>query len=155
MEKTGVEIDIDDDGSVFVTGVDEAKVAEAIRIVESITHEFTPGEIIEGRVTKILDFGAVVEFGPNSDALLHISELAHRRVEKVEDVIKLGDVIKVKVLRVEEGKIGVSLKALTPAPENNGAYGMVDDYHHGPGYRTTEKRPMSRDRGPRKPRGKY
>jgi len=155
MEKTGVEIDIDDDGSVFITGVDEAKVAEAIRIVESITHEFITGEIIEGKVVKILDFGAVVEFGPNSDALLHISELAHRRVDKVEDVVKLGDVIKVKVLRVEDGKIGVSLKALTPAPENNGAYGMVEDYHHGPAYKPVERRPMSRDRGPRRPRGKY
>jgi polyribonucleotide nucleotidyltransferase len=155
MEKTGVEIDIDDDGSVFITGVDEAKVNEAMKIVESITHEFTAGEIIEGKVTKILDFGAVVEFGPNSDALLHISELAHRRVEKVEDVVKLGDVIKVKVLRVEEGKIGVSLKALTPAPENNGAYGMVEDYHHGPAYRPAERRPMGRDRGPRRPRGKF
>jgi polyribonucleotide nucleotidyltransferase len=155
MEKTGVEIDIDDDGSVFITGVDEAKVNEAMKIVESITHEFTAGEIIEGKVTKILDFGAVVEFGPNSDALLHISELAHRRVEKVEDVVKLGDVIKVKVLRVEEDKIGVSLKALTPAPENNGAYGMVEDYHHGPAYRPAERRPMGRDRGPRRPRGKF
>ncbi len=153
MEKTGVEIDIDDDGSVFITGVNEAGVDEAVRIVESITHEFTPGEIIEGKVTKILDFGAVVEFGPNSDALLHISELAHRRVEKVEDVVKLGDVIKVKVLRVEEGKIGVSLKALTPAPENNGAYGMIDDYQR-PAYKP-ERRPMSRDRGPRRPRGKF
>jgi polyribonucleotide nucleotidyltransferase len=155
MEKTGVEIDIDDDGSVFVTGVNEAKVDEAVRIVESITHEFTAGEIIEGKVTKILDFGAVVEFGPNSDALLHISELAHRRVEKVEDIVKLGDVIKVKVLRVEEGKIGVSLKALTPAPENNGAYGMVDDYHHGPAYRPVERRPMGGDRGPRRPRSRF
>ena len=155
MEKTGVEIDIDDDGSVFITGVNEAKVDEAVRIVESITHEFTAGEIIEGKVVKILDFGAVVEFGPNSDALLHISELAHRRVEKVEDIVQLGDVIKVKVLRVEEGKIGVSLKALTPAPENNGAYGMVDDYHHGPAYRPAERRPMGGDRGPRRPRGKY
>jgi polyribonucleotide nucleotidyltransferase len=155
MEKNGVEIDIDDDGSVFITGINEAGVDNAVRTVESITHEFTTGEIVEGKITKILDFGAVVEFGPNSDALLHISELAHRRVEKVEDVVKLGDVIKVKVLRVEEGKIGVSLKALTPAPENNGAYGVIDDYHHGPAYRPAEKRPMGGDRGPRRPRGKY
>ncbi len=154
MERTGVEIDIDDDGSVFITGVDAAKVDEATKTIESITHEFTAGEIVEGKIVKILDFGAVIEFGPNSDALLHISELAHRRVEKVEDVVKLGDVIKVKILRVEpDGKIGVSLKALTPAPENNGAYGMVDDYQR-PAYKP-ERRPMSRDRGPRRPRGKF
>ncbi|HPT40493.1 MAG TPA: polyribonucleotide nucleotidyltransferase [Candidatus Paceibacterota bacterium] len=154
MERTGVEIDIDDDGSVFITGVDAAKVDEAAKTIESITHEFTAGEIAEGKIVKILDFGAVIEFGPNSDALLHISELAHRRVEKVEDVVKLGDIIKVKILRVEpDGKIGVSLKALTPAPENNGAYGMVDDYQR-PAYRP-ERRPMSRDRGPRRPRGKF
>ena len=154
MERTGVEIDIDDDGSVFITGVDAAKVDEATKTIESITHEFTAGEVVEGKIVKILDFGAVIEFGPNSDALLHISELAHRRVEKVEDVVKLGDVIKVKILRVEpDGKIGVSLKALTPAPENNGAYGMVDDYQR-PAYKP-ERRPMSRDRGPRRPRGKF
>lgn len=120
MEKAKVEIDIDDDGSVFVTGLEDEGVALALKMVESITHEYKVGEIVEGTVSKILDFGAVIDLGPSKDGLLHISELAYYRVEKVEDIVKIGETVKVKVIRVDpDGRIGLSLKAMSPAPEGN------------------------------------
>lgn len=119
MGKTKVEIDIDDDGSVFVTGLDDNAVEAAIKIIEGITHEYKIGDIVEGTVSKILDFGAVIDLAPNKDGLLHISELAYYRVEKVEDIVKLGDKITVKVIRVDpDGRLGLSLKAMSPAPED-------------------------------------
>ncbi len=118
MEKAKVEIDIDDDGSVFVTGLEDAGVEMALKMIESITHEYKVGEVVEGTVSKILDFGAVIDLGPSKDGLLHISELAYYRVEKVEDIVKIGEAIKVKVIRVDpDGRIGLSLKAMTPPPE--------------------------------------
>jgi polyribonucleotide nucleotidyltransferase len=126
MEKNKVEIDIDDDGSVFVTGLNENDVEAALKMIESITHEYKVGDIVEGAVSKILDFGAVVDLGPHKDGLLHISELAYRHVEKVEDIVKMGETIKVKVIRVDpDGRIGLSLKAMSPPPEASGSENIV------------------------------
>jgi len=126
MEKNKVEIDIDDDGSVFVTGLNENDVEAALKTIESITHEYKIGDIVEGTVSKILDFGAVVDLGPHKDGLLHISELAYRHVEKVEDVVKIGETIKVKVIRVDpDGRIGLSLKAMSPPPEARDSENMA------------------------------
>lgn len=131
MAKAKVEIDIDDDGSVFVTGLEDEGVTLALKMVESITHEYKVGEIVEGTVSKILDFGAVIDLGPNKDGLLHISELAYYRVEKVEDIVKMGETIKVKVIRVDaDGRIGLSLKAMTPAPEGNGSETNYNNKEH-------------------------
>jgi len=120
IEKTGAEIDIEDSGLIYVTALTDEAAKKALEIIKAITYEFQIGEIVEGKVIKILDFGAIVDIGFNRSGLLHISELAPRRVEKVEDVVKIGDVIKVKVIKLgEEGKIGLSLKALTSPPQNN------------------------------------
>lgn len=123
MERAKVEIDIDDDGSVFISGTDDNGINMAMSIIESMTHEYKMGETVSGTVSKILDFGAVVELGPNKDGLLHISELAHYRVERVEDIVKIGDKITVKVIRADpDGRLGFSLKAMTPTPENSQGY---------------------------------
>jgi len=111
IKDTGVEaIDIEEDGKVFVTGVDREKVLLAVGQIKSMTREFQIGEIIIGKVIKILDFGAIVDLGGGRDGMIHISELKDGFVEKVEDVLRLGDMVKAKIIRVENGKIGLSLK---------------------------------------------
>lgn len=116
MERTGAEIDIDDDGSVFITSPDAESVKNASEIVLSIVKEYEVGEIVEGKVVKIADFGAFVEFSPQKDGMIHISELAHGRTEKVEDVVKMGQIVKAKIIRIEDGKTALSLKALQEPP---------------------------------------
>lgn len=110
IAQTGVAIDIEDDGTVFITSPNEESAGKAISRVKALTRELKVGEIIEGKVSRILDFGAIVDLIPGQDGLLHISELAPWRVEKTEDIIKIGDVIPVKIKKVEEGKISLSLK---------------------------------------------
>lgn len=110
IAKTGAAIDIEDDGSVFITAENEKSGLEAKTMVEEIIKEYRVGDIIEGKVVQILDFGAIVEFGRNRDGMIHISELANRRVEKVTDMVDIGDEVKVKIKRVEGGKISLSLK---------------------------------------------
>ncbi|MEK7087561.1 MAG: polyribonucleotide nucleotidyltransferase, partial [Patescibacteria group bacterium] len=110
IAKTGAAIDIEDDGLVFITAENEKSGLEAKTMVEEIIKEYRVGDIIEGKVVQILDFGAIVEFGRNRDGMIHISELANRRVEKVTDIVDVGDEVKVKIKRVEGGKISLSLK---------------------------------------------
>jgi len=105
-------IDIDEDGTVFVSGKDKATTMAAYDAVKSIVKEFTVGEIIEGTVIKVLDFGAIVDLGGGRDGMIHVSELKNGFVQKVEDVVKLGDFVRAKVVRVQDGKIGLSLKNL-------------------------------------------
>jgi len=110
---TGVtSIDIEQTGKVFVAGPDYEKVKAAISTIKGITKEFKIGDIIEGEVVKILDFGAIVDLGAGKEGMIHISELKNGFVQKVEDVVKVGDVVKVKIIKVENGRIGLSLKAL-------------------------------------------
>lgn len=108
--KTGVTIDIEDDGSVFVTAPDAASSAQAIEMINNITREIEPGEIITGKVSRIMDFGAIVDLTPTLDGMVHISELEPQRVERVSDVLRLGEEVKVKVLSVEDGRISLSIK---------------------------------------------
>lgn len=110
-EKTGAEITIEDDGTVYFTGKGEA-VAEAQKIVEGMTHEFKPGEMLKGEVVKIADFGAFVRLNSWTDGMVHISELAPFRVERVSDIIKEGMIVPVKVIKIdpERGKISLSIK---------------------------------------------
>ncbi|MGB9847941.1 MAG: polyribonucleotide nucleotidyltransferase [Minisyncoccia bacterium] len=113
IKKTGVEIDIEEDGTIFVTAPTEEAGKEALGIIKNITYEFKEGEIVTGKVVKILDFGAIVDLGFGKEGLLHISEIANRRIEKVENEVKVGQVLTLKIIKIEEnGRIALSLKAL-------------------------------------------
>ncbi|HEX5033858.1 MAG TPA: polyribonucleotide nucleotidyltransferase, partial [bacterium] len=124
VEQTGVKIDVEDDGSVKLFSSDEASLKKARRMIEAIVEEPIEGHVYRGKVRKIVEFGAFVEIIPGTDGLLHISQLADKRVGKVTDVIQEGDEIIVKCLRVErDGKIGLSLreaKGLRPTAEGGG-----------------------------------
>jgi len=112
IDETGVAIDIEDDGLVLVTSTDAKGADRAIAWVKELTREVKAGELFEGKVVRIMNFGAFVEILPKKDGMVHISELAPFHVAQVEDIVKLGDVIPVKVLEVDsEGKIKLSLKA--------------------------------------------
>jgi polyribonucleotide nucleotidyltransferase len=113
IDATGVTIDIEDDGSVFITGVDQANSEKAKSWIEDITKDAEVGQIYEGKVVKIADFGAFVEILPKKDGLLHISEISEGHVRKVEDVLKLGQVVRVKVIKIDDtGRINLSMKRL-------------------------------------------
>ncbi|MBQ6229965.1 MAG: polyribonucleotide nucleotidyltransferase [Eubacterium sp.] len=111
IDETGVKIDIDDDGKVSICGVDKAGIAKAIEIIHSIVDPIEVGKTYTGKVVRIMPFGAFVELSPNKDGMIHISKLDTKRVAKVEDVVNIGDVVRVKVLEVDRmGKISLSLK---------------------------------------------
>lgn len=117
-EQTGCAINIEDDGTVSVASADSAAVSKAIKIIEGLLEEPEVGKVYEGVVKRVVDFGAFVEILPNTEALLHVSEIAHERTENVYDVLKEGDQVTVKVLSVErDGKIRLSRRALLPEPE--------------------------------------
>ncbi|MGB8991156.1 MAG: polyribonucleotide nucleotidyltransferase [Desulfobaccales bacterium] len=112
---TGIKIDIEDDGRIHISSSDQKAADEAIRMIKEITAEAEIGAIYTGKVKKIMDFGAFVEILPGTDGLVHISELAHRRVKTVDEILKEGDIVMVKVLDVDrQGKIRLSRKALLP-----------------------------------------
>ena len=110
-EKTGAEVSIEDDGKVFITGKDGA-AEKALAIIEEMTHEYKVGETLKGEVVRIADFGAFVKLNQFTDGLVHVSEIAPFRVEKVADIIKEGMIVPVKVIKVdhEAGKISLSIK---------------------------------------------
>ncbi|MBN1038202.1 polyribonucleotide nucleotidyltransferase [Clostridium botulinum] len=119
IQDTGVKIDIKEDGSVFVSSSDHAGVKEAIKIIEGLTKEVKAGEIYLGKVTKITTFGAFVEILPNKEGLVHISKLDKERVNKVEDVVSVGDEILVKVTEIDsQGRINLSRKDVLLDQEN-------------------------------------
>jgi len=103
-------IDIEQTGKVFISGTNREAVEKALKIVENIVREYKIGEIVEGPVVKILEFGAIVDLGGGQDGMIHISELSNEFVKKVEDVVKLGDRVRARIIRAENGKIGLSLK---------------------------------------------
>ena len=113
IEKTGVKINIEDDGKVHIASTDPEASAKAIAMVEAIVAEAEVGKVYSGKIVKITDFGAFVEILPNNQGLLHISEIAHERIRSVSDVLNEGDQIDVKVLDVDRaGRIKLSRKAL-------------------------------------------
>ncbi len=117
-EETGTTIDISDEGVITIASTDADKAAEARRRIEEITAEVEIGKIYEGPVVKILDFGALINVLPGKDGLLHISQIAHERVEKVSDYLKEGQIVRVKALETDEkGRIKLSMKALIERPE--------------------------------------
>ena len=111
IEQTGVKIDITDDGSVSVCGTDKAAMDEALKIIMIITTDFEAGQIFEGKVISIKDFGAFLEFAPGKEGMVHISKLSKERVNKVEDVLSLGDVVKVVCLGKDKmGRFSFSMR---------------------------------------------
>ncbi len=126
IAETGVQIDIEDDGTIFITSENADGMARALAIVKQITREFKPGELAEGKVVRILDFGAFVELAPKQDGMVHISELAPWHVNRVTDIVNLGDVIPVKILEIDDlGRINLSLKAV-PGRYKEGETGPAD-----------------------------
>jgi len=117
IEECGVSIDIEDSGRIFITAEKETAGIKAADWIKNITREVKVGEIFQGKVQRILDFGAFVEILPGQDGLVHISQLADYRVNKVEDIVKIGDIIPVKVISIDEqGRINLSLKEARDKP---------------------------------------
>ena len=115
IDETGVKIDIDQEGHVSIASTDDAMIQRAKEIIEDLTREIEVGQVYEGTVRRIEKFGAFVEIAKGKDGLVHISELAHERVGKVEDVLALGDKVTVKVIEIDgQGRINLSRKALLP-----------------------------------------
>lgn len=118
VEKTGATIDINDDGLVFITAKSVESMEQAMNWVKNIVREFKVGEIVEGKVVRIMAFGAIVELSPAADGMIHISEISYKRTNQVEDVLKLGDIVKVKIIDKEpSGKLSLSMKALEERPK--------------------------------------
>lgn len=112
-EATGVQMDIHEDGNIFITSNDADGMRRAKEMIEEIVHEIEVGEVYTGKVTRLMKFGAFVELLPGREGLCHISQLAKRRVEKVEDVVQVGDNLQVKVVEIDEkGRVNVSHKVL-------------------------------------------
>jgi polyribonucleotide nucleotidyltransferase len=115
-EETGTSIDIENDGTVKIASVDGASGREAQRRIELITAEVEVGQIYEGRVARLMDFGAFVTILPGKDGLVHISQISNERVERVSDKLKEGDVVRVKVLEVDrQGRVRLSMRDVEPA----------------------------------------
>jgi len=113
-EETGTTIDISDDGTVVIASVNRAAAEDARKRIEQIVSDVEPGRIYEGKVVKLMDFGAFVTILPGKDGLVHVSQISNERVEKVSDKLKEGDIVKVKVLEVDkQGRIRLSMKAVT------------------------------------------
>ena len=151
-EETGTQINIEEDGTITIAATDGAK-AEAAKVrIEQITAEVEIGKVYEGPIVKILDFGALVNLLPGKDGLLHISQIAHERVEKVTDYLQEGQVVKVKVLETDDkGRVKLSMKALTERPA-----GMERSERPAPAERgdraPRQQREFREPREPREPR---
>lgn len=118
IDDTGVQIDIEQDGRVMITSNDAEGMKRAVKMVEDLTHEITPGEEYEGPVVRIEDFGAFVQILPNKDGMVHVSEISWNRVGRPSDVLKMGDVVKVRVKEIDNlGRVNLTMKELTTKPE--------------------------------------
>ncbi len=117
IAETGVKIDIEDDGRVYIATIDQEAGEKAMRIIKGIVSDVEPGQEFTGKVVRIMNFGAFVEFLPGKDGLVHISKLDRKRVEKVEDVVNIGDTIDVRVIEID--KMGrINLARVLPKEEN-------------------------------------
>ena len=136
----GVQIDIEQDGRVFIAAPDQTSGEQALKVIEDITRDLKVGETYTGRVVRIVPFGAFVELLPGRDGLLHISQIARERIEKVEDVLKLGDEVQVKVIEIDpQGKVRLTRKDLLGPPE-----GEEPESARPPGGRPPRRRPPRR-----------
>ena len=125
IDETGVEIDIEDDGRVFVASPNSDASDRALAMIQGIANDPEPGQVFNGRVTRLMNFGAFVEFLPGKEGLVHISKLAWNRVERVEDVVREGDEVTVKVIEIDgQGRINLSMRDCIEKPadfvENEG-----------------------------------
>ena len=149
IEQTGCSVDVEDDGTVNVAGTDGEAVKRALALIDGLVAEPEVGKVYQGIVRRVVDFGAFVEILPNTEALLHVSELAHERVESPEDVLSEGDEIEVKVISVErDGKVRLTRRELLPFPEGDAgerARERIAKAREGGGPSSRS----SRDRGPR------
>jgi polyribonucleotide nucleotidyltransferase len=148
--ETGVKIDIEQDGRVLIASPDGEAAARAQRMIEGIVKEAKPGDIYKGRVTRLMNFGAFVEIFPGKEGLVHISELSPNRVNKVEDVVKVGDEVEVKVKEIDNlGRVNLTRRGLVPGDEVQAglAHGEVD------GTGREGERPDRHERAPRDRRG--
>lgn len=111
IDETGAKIDIDDSGMVSISGIDKNALEKAKKIIESIVNDIEPGQVLTGKVVRIMNFGAFVQLSPNKDGMVHISKLADGRVDKVEDVVNIGDEVTVKVQEVDKmGRINLTMR---------------------------------------------
>jgi len=133
-DETGATVDIRNDGKIIVGSPNEEAAQKAIKMIEDLTHEVKPGDIYTGKVTRVLNFGAMVEILPGKEGLVHISELTDRYVSKVEDVVKLGDEIMVKVIEIDNmGRVNLSRKAVleeSPRLPVDNTKGSLASEHH-------------------------
>jgi polyribonucleotide nucleotidyltransferase len=143
IDETGVQIDIEQDGRVMVTSNDAEGMKKAVKMIQDIVREVEAGEIYEGTVVRLEDFGAFVQILPNKDGLVHVSEIAWQRTNKPGDVLNIGDKVKVKVKEIDNlGRVNLSMKALLPRPE-----GMPDYSDSRPSRGGTGRGGNDRNRG--------
>ena len=136
----GVDIDVNDDGIVTITSTDPVMAKEAEERIKGIVKVVEVGEVYRDvEVVRILPFGAMVEITPNTNALIHISDIDWERTPRVEDKLKIGQRVDVKVVRIERGKIDVSMKALKPRPEGFSESQTRDDRRSGPRDRDNQR----------------
>ena len=111
IEQTGVKIDITDEGAVSICGTDKEKMEEAAKMIHIIVTDYEAGQIFEGKVTSIKEFGAFVEFAPGKEGMVHISKISKERINKVEDVLNIGDVVKVVCMGKDKmGRFSFSMR---------------------------------------------
>jgi polyribonucleotide nucleotidyltransferase len=111
IDETGVKIDIDDDGNVSICGTEKENMEKAAKYIQTIVTDYEAGQLFEGKVISIKEFGAFVEFAPGKEGMVHISKLSKQRVDKVEDVVSIGDVVKVVCLGKDKmGRFSFSMK---------------------------------------------
>ena len=131
IAETGAEISVEQDGTIFVTGPMEG-VEKAIEKIKEITREYQVGETFEGKVSRIFDFGAMVEFAPRQEGLVHISELAPFRVGKVTDIVDIGDSVPIKIVGIDEmGRFNLSIKAVAELKPKEGRSSSSAPEGHG------------------------
>lgn len=136
IDHTGAMIDIEQDGTVSVTSQNKESLKKAVDWIKNLTREITVGEVFEGKVARIMDFGAFVELIPGQDGMVHVSEMDYRRVEHPDDIVKVGDIVRVKVMEIDnQGRINLSMKALKTPPE-----GFTGNHQYVP----RSKRPVRR-----------
>jgi polyribonucleotide nucleotidyltransferase len=149
--ETGVKIDIEQDGRILIASADEEAALRARRMIEDIVKEAKPGEVYRGRVTRLMNFGAFVEIFPGKEGLVHISELAPSRVNKVEDVVKIGDEVEVRVKEIDNlGRVNLTRRGLfSPEEMAAAATATPDGGSGGTGEGDRGERPDRHGRGPR------
>jgi len=156
IDETGVSIDIEDDGLVMICGTDVEMVNEAVKQVKEIVHVFEVGEIITGKVVRMLDFGAFISLNANQDGMVHVSELAPYRIDKPSDFLKIGDEVTVRIKEIDDqGRVNLSMKGLEKnAPlwkdEKGKSQGGAQNSGRRPAFANRDRRPYGNPSGPRR-----